>query len=554
MYKLLLCFRYLRSKIIAYLAIGGVMLCVFMMLVSVSVMTSFLDKIEKAAKGLFGDIVMEPHTTKGMAHYDEFIGMVKQELPDVVEEASPFILTFGMLRLSGDPDYRQSIQVAGIRLPERTGVTDFEHGLFIQKDDLNATFDPAITTVQNKIIEDAKKVEEIAKRNNLNDPASPLSPDQRHLLRQINNARHFQNAGYSALLTYDPQLHLNIERKKKEIEELEQQGASETTLDPLREELDRLDNQRLVQEPAYRAIPGLGIPGLSHRTRKNEVIRILSPGNEIILYVAPLGQNMSHKHIEPEIHKFTIIDDHCSGVSSIDDNIVYIPFTTAQLMNRMDAGSNADGLGRCNQIHIKVKNPDIDELQLRAVAEKIRGVWDRFQTRYPASASAMEIKTWRERQVRVVAPLEGQRVLIIIIISIMSGVAVVLVFVILYTIVVQKTREIGILKAVGASNAGVAGLYFMYGGAISFVGSILGTLLGWYVTGRINEIHDWVGDVFGIRIFSRETHMFAVIPDDVDWNAAVYIVIGTILSGLIGALLPAVRAAKMQPVEALRYE
>jgi lipoprotein-releasing system permease protein len=77
---------------------------------------------------------------------------------------------------------------------------------------------------------------------------------------------------------------------------------------------------------------------------------------------------------------------------------------------------------------------------------------------------------------------------------------------------------------------------------------------GWYTVLHINDIHDWVGDTFGIRIFTKETHMFSTIPNEVDWNAAVVIMIGALVSGLLGALIPALRAARMQPMEALRYE
>ena len=57
MYKLFLCLRYLRSRVIAYFAVLAVALCVAMMLIVISVMNGFLDKIERAAKGLFGPVV-----------------------------------------------------------------------------------------------------------------------------------------------------------------------------------------------------------------------------------------------------------------------------------------------------------------------------------------------------------------------------------------------------------------------------------------------------------------------------------------------------------------
>jgi lipoprotein-releasing system permease protein len=133
-------------------------------------------------------------------------------------------------------------------------------------------------------------------------------------------------------------------------------------------------------------------------------------------------------------------------------------------------------------------------------------------------------------------------------------VAILLIFVILYVIVVQKTRDIGVLKAVGASNLGVAGIFLTYGAAIGMIGSIIGTVAGCYFVWNINPIADWIANTTGFTPWNRETFMFEKIPDQVDFGTAIWIVGGAIIAGVFGALLPAVIAAMRQPVEALRYE
>ena len=84
MYKLFLCLKYLRKRVLAYFAMLAVTLCVFMMLVAVSVMNGFVDKIERAAKGLFGDIVISSPSLGGLSHYDEFSRYVTEHV-DAVE-------------------------------------------------------------------------------------------------------------------------------------------------------------------------------------------------------------------------------------------------------------------------------------------------------------------------------------------------------------------------------------------------------------------------------------------------------------------------------------
>ena len=142
----------------------------------------------------------------------------------------------------------------------------------------------------------------------------------------------------------------------------------------------------------------------------------------------------------------------------------------------------------------------------------------------------------------------------ILILSLISAVAVVLIFVILYVVVVQKTRDIGVLKAVGASNFGVAGIFLAYGGAIGMIGSIIGAVGGCFFVWNINPIHDWMARNFGFEVWNRETFMFEKIPNAVEADTVVWIVALAIVAGVFGSLLPAILAARRQPVEALRYE
>lgn len=588
MYRLFLTKKYLRSKLLPYLAVVVVAVCVMLMTTWVSLMTGFLGKVESAARGLFGDIVIEPTSNhRGIAWYDEFIARMKQEVPEV-DAAGPFVLSVGMLRVAEDPNFRQYVQVAGIRLPQQVEVTDFEHGLFVQKDWPEPTFAPPLEDAIERIQEHRELMRTVVEREfadaietlsaerrdelfanwyMLQDFLQPFADtdEKRVLLRRIANAGMLQESALHTLRSGQV-ARSRVETLHKQLKEAKQRGARPVELDALREAIERMEQRNGLEPPENRMILGLGISGLSFRTDQGETIRYLVPGHGVTLYVFPVGRRFSATDLSPNVRQMMVIDDNHADVSSIDSKTVYVPFETLQVLNNMAGEYSATdpeeliSPPRCSQIHIKVSGGG-DEAYLREVAGKIRSCWERFMAEYQDQPTDLwpvvgevGIDTWRQRQAQVIAPLEKQRTLAMIVTGIMSINTVAVVLIILYTIVVQKTREVGVLKAIGASDSGVAGLFLTYGAFIGLVGSVVGLGLSYLVVHNINQIESFVDSVFGFTFWSREQFMFEYIPNSMDWFSALCIVIGTILCALLGSVWPAVRAARMQPVEALRYE
>ena len=121
-------------------------------------------------------------------------------------------------------------------------------------------------------------------------------------------------------------------------------------------------------------------------------------------------------------------------------------------------------------------------------------------------------------------------------------------------IVSEKYRDIGVMKSLGASNRGVAGIFLFYGMMLGNIGCVLGTIAGLVITHYINEIEMFIARQSGTQIFDRSIYYFDKIPTNIEpWNIIV-INIGAIATAIVFSLLPAIRAARLQPVRALRFE
>jgi len=107
---------------------------------------------------------------------------------------------------------------------------------------------------------------------------------------------------------------------------------------------------------------------------------------------------------------------------------------------------------------------------------------------------------------------------------------------------------------VGASAGGVAGIFLGYGLAIGVVGAGLGLLTSYLIVNYINEIHQWLGRRMGIQVWNPEIYLFDKIPNTMNPREVTTIVSIAVISSVLGALLPAIKAGGMNPVEAMRWE
>ncbi len=165
-----------------------------------------------------------------------------------------------------------------------------------------------------------------------------------------------------------------------------------------------------------------------------------------------------------------------------------------------------------------------------------------------------EVYTWEDFHRTMLAAIENEKVLLGIMLSLVLVVAGFTVFAILSMMVTEKRRDIGILCALGATRSGILALFLMVGFWEALVGAVSGTVVGVLAAWKIDPIEQALSSRLGIQIFNREVYIFDHIPSVIEPFGVGLIVLGAFVCTLLFAAIPAWRASRLEPVDALRYE
>jgi len=168
--------------------------------------------------------------------------------------------------------------------------------------------------------------------------------------------------------------------------------------------------------------------------------------------------------------------------------------------------------------------------------------------------STGEVRTWEDFRRSLLGAIENERVLMAIMLSLVVVVAAFTIFAILSMMVTEKRRDIGILSALGATPSGVTALFLWIAFLDAAIGSLLGAALGTVGAIYIDQIEQWLSRTLGVQIFNRGVYLFDHIPAVVNPLWVGVIVLGAFVCTLLFAAIPAWRAGRLDPLEALRYE
>lgn len=286
--------------------------------------------------------------------------------------------------------------------------------------------------------------------------------------------------------------------------------------------------------PDHGAIVGFAVAHIHHP--KAGDVAIAPPGTKVGLVFPAAGERP-----KPGYDDFTVVGYFKSGMSEYDSNFVFVPLERLQAMRLLGDGKTK---GAVNQIQVKARaGADLDRLAA--------AIQTGLEELHPM---AFRVSTWEQKQGPLLAAVAVEQSILNILLFFIIAVAGFGILAIFAMIVVEKTRDIGVLKALGASSSGIRQIFLGYGLSLGLVGSGVGMLGGLWFVWKINEIEGWLSRLTGRKVFDDTIYYFDKIPTLVEPTTVGWIVGGALFIAVAASIWPAHRASRLKPVQALRFE
>jgi lipoprotein-releasing system permease protein len=256
----------------------------------------------------------------------------------------------------------------------------------------------------------------------------------------------------------------------------------------------------------------------------------LHAGDNITL-VAPRGA-VTPMGTTPRIKSYKIAAVFEIGMSEYDAQLVYMPLVESQAyFNRA---------GDVTAIEVFVDDPDRVDHYRDAVTS--------------AAQRPIFMNDWRQRNAVFFNALQVERNVMFSLLTLIVLVAAFSMISGLTMLVTDKGQDIGILRTMGASKGAIMRIFMITGAAIGVTGTLIGLLLGVLVCENIESIRQFVSWLTNTDLFSPELYFLSHLPAKLDWGETSAVVVMSLALSLLATLYPAWRAARLDPVEALRYE
>ena len=250
-------------------------------------------------------------------------------------------------------------------------------------------------------------------------------------------------------------------------------------------------------------------------------IRIITPDGD----VTPFGVN-------PRVKAYKVTAIFSVGMSEYDSIFIFMPLKEAQAFFNLGNKVQSLEVFLNNADEVSQISPEVE----KAVGRQVYSV------------------DWRSRNQAFFSALQVERNVMFFILSLIVLVAALNIISGLIMLVKDKGHDIAILRTMGARQSSIMRIFIMTGMVIGVLGTILGLLLGVLTCANIGHIQDFVSWLFNVDVFNPQLYFLAKLPAKLEWGETALVVFMALFLSFLATIIPAWRAAKLDPVQALRYE
>ena len=233
----------------------------------------------------------------------------------------------------------------------------------------------------------------------------------------------------------------------------------------------------------------------------------------------------------PLQEKFSISSIFSTGLAEFDQNIVFIPFENASSLFEL---SDKD-----LDLEIFLKKPD----KVQLIKEEIQDI---FSDHY--------VYSWADVNKSFFGALKVERNVMFIILTLIIIVAAFNIISGLTILVKNKTKDIAILRSLGISKGSITKIFFITGFTIGFLATITGIIIGILFSHYIEDIRILITSIFNIRLFPEEIYFLSQIPSEINLGYIFIISFFSLLITFFATIFPSLSAARLDPIQALKYE
>src|SRR5579863_1965281 len=268
-------------------------------------------------------------------------------------------------------------------------------------------------------------------------------------------------------------------------------------------------------------IIGIGL-AQSYQLRVGDSLTVLSPQGA----ATPFGT-------VPRIKAYKVVAIFDAGLYDYNNSVVFMPLPAAQVFFQKPDGITG--------IEIRVADPNNVDALVPPLQKVIgdRHVW---------------MRDWRHANDTIISVLQVQKDTMFIVLGMIVLVAAFNVISSLIMMVKDKTRDIAVLRTLGADAGAVLRIFLMCGAFVGVTGTVTGTIIGIVFCRNIVAIQHFVETITGGQVFDSSVFMLTALPNSIDWGDVARVVILALLLSLLATLYPSWKAARTDPVEALRHE